>query len=67
MKCHSAAGGRSDTGAPGCLSIFGRKVVQYRLLAEHLTAEHRVRTEGHGRTVDERKRIRLSELQRTKL
>jgi len=37
----------------GCLSIFGRKAVEHRLFAEHLTAEYRVRTEGRGRTVDE--------------
>jgi len=40
-------------GDTGCLSIFGRKAVQHRLLADHLTAEYRVRTEGRGRTVDE--------------
>jgi len=40
-------------GDAGCLSIFGRKAVQHRLFAEHLTAEYRVRTEGRGRTVDE--------------
>lgn len=40
-------------GDPGCLSVFGRKAVQHRLFAEHLTAEYRVRTEGPGRTVDE--------------
>ena len=40
-------------GDAGYLSIFGRKAVQHRLFAEHLTAEYRVRTEGRGRTVDE--------------
>ena len=40
-------------GDPGCLSIFGRKAIQHRLFAEHVTAEYRVRTEGRGRTVDE--------------
>jgi phage terminase large subunit GpA-like protein len=40
-------------GDPGCLSVFGRKAVQHRLFAEHVTAEYRVRTEGRGRTVDE--------------
>ena len=40
-------------GDRGCLSIFGRKAVQHRLFAEHITAEYRVRTEGRGRTVDE--------------
>jgi len=40
-------------GDPGCLSIFGRKAVQHRLLAEHVTAEYHVRTEGRGRPVDE--------------
>ncbi|MGH7143191.1 MAG: terminase gpA endonuclease subunit, partial [Planctomycetota bacterium] len=40
-------------GDKGCLSIFGRDPVHHRLLAEHLTAEYRVRTEGRGRVVDE--------------
>jgi hypothetical protein len=40
-------------GDPGCLSLFGRRAEAHRLLAEHLTAEYRVRTEGRGRTVDE--------------
>ena len=40
-------------GDRGCLSLFGDRPEQHRLLAEHLTAEYRVRTEGRGRTVDE--------------
>jgi len=40
-------------GDPGCLSLFGRKPAAHRLLADHLTAEYRVRTEGRGRVVDE--------------
>ncbi|TWT47188.1 terminase gpA endonuclease subunit [Botrimarina hoheduenensis] len=40
-------------GDAGCLSLYGAKPATHRLLAEHLTAEHRVRTEGRGRTVDE--------------
>jgi len=40
-------------GDPGSLSLFGSKPERHRLLAEHLTSEHRVRTEGRGRTVDE--------------
>ena len=40
-------------GDAGCLSLFGRKPDAHRLLADHLTAEYRVRTEGRGRTVDE--------------
>lgn len=40
-------------GDPGCLSLFGRRPEGHRLIAEHLTAEYRVRTEGRGRTVDE--------------
>jgi len=40
-------------GDPGCLSLFGRNAETHRLLAEHLTAEYRVKTEGRGRTVDE--------------
>ncbi|RMF84921.1 MAG: hypothetical protein D6744_02235, partial [Planctomycetota bacterium] len=40
-------------GDPGCLSLFGRSGDRHRMLAEHLTAEYRVKTEGRGRTVDE--------------
>jgi len=37
----------------GCLSLFGDKLPLHRLLAEHLTAEYFVKTEGRGRIVDE--------------
>ena len=40
-------------GDPGCLSLFGRDENAHRLLADHLTAEYRVRTQAHERTVDE--------------
>ncbi|MCA9173075.1 MAG: phage terminase large subunit family protein [Planctomycetales bacterium] len=40
-------------GDRGCLSLFGDSPDQHRLLAEHLSAEYRVKTEGRGRTVDE--------------
>ena len=40
-------------GDPDCLSIFGRKGVQHRLLADHLTTEYHIRTEDRSRTVDE--------------
>jgi hypothetical protein len=40
-------------GDPGGLSLFGQRPEHHRLLAEHLTSEYRVRTEGRGRTVDE--------------
>ncbi|MCG8521651.1 MAG: phage terminase large subunit family protein, partial [Pseudomonadales bacterium] len=40
-------------GDRGCLSLYGKKVDQHRLLAEHLTAEYRVPTQGRGRSVDE--------------
>ena len=40
-------------GDRGCLSLFGNSPDQHRLLAEHLSAEYRVKTEGRGRTVDE--------------
>jgi hypothetical protein len=47
-------------GDPGCLSIFAPAAGHdHRLLAEHLTAEYRVRTEGRGRQVDEWK-LRLA-------
>ncbi|MGE4157621.1 MAG: terminase gpA endonuclease subunit [Planctomycetota bacterium] len=40
-------------GDKGCLSLFGRDPEAHRLLAEHLTSEYRVKTEGRGRVVDE--------------
>lgn len=40
-------------GDRGCLSLFGDNANIHRLLAEHLTAEYFIRTEGRGRTVDE--------------
>jgi hypothetical protein len=40
-------------GDSGCLSLFGRRPADHQLLAEHLTAEYRVRTEARGRVVDE--------------
>ena len=40
-------------GDRGCLSLFGDGAELHRMLAEHLSAEYRVKTEGRGRTVDE--------------
>jgi phage terminase large subunit GpA-like protein len=40
-------------GDPGCLSLFGRDAKAHRLLADHLTAEYRVKTLARDRTVDE--------------
>jgi len=40
-------------GDPGCLSLFGRQPTDHQLLAEHVSAEYRVRTEARGRVVDE--------------
>ncbi|MCX7806211.1 MAG: phage terminase large subunit family protein, partial [Planctomycetota bacterium] len=40
-------------GDKGCLSLFGRNPEEHRLLADHLTSEYRVKTEGRGRVVDE--------------
>ena len=40
-------------GDKGCLSLYGRNPDAHRLLAEHLTSEYRVKTEGRGRVVDE--------------
>jgi hypothetical protein len=40
-------------GDPGCLSLFGRDDKAHRLLADHLTAEYRVKTVARDRTVDE--------------
>ena len=40
-------------GDKGCLSFYGRHPGLHQLIAEHLTAEYRVKTIGRGRTVDE--------------
>ncbi len=40
-------------GDPGALSLFGRDENTHRLLAEHLTAEYRIKTQARDRTVDE--------------
>jgi len=40
-------------GDPGSLSLFGHDEKAHRLLAEHLTAEFRVKTMARDRTVDE--------------
>jgi hypothetical protein len=41
-------------GDPGCLSLFAHSSsMDHRMLAEHLTAEYRVKTEGRGRQIDE--------------
>jgi phage terminase large subunit GpA-like protein len=40
-------------GNAGALMLYGRKPNEHRLIAAHLTAEHRIRTQGRGRTVDE--------------
>ena len=41
------------TGDKGSLTLYGRIPGIHQLLAEHLTAEYRVKTQGRGRTVDE--------------
>jgi len=40
-------------GDRGCLSLFGDSPHLHRLFAEHLTSEHRTKTEARGRVVDE--------------
>jgi hypothetical protein len=40
-------------GDKGCLAFYGRTPLHHQLMAEHLTAEYRVKTAGRGRTVDE--------------
>lgn len=40
-------------GDKGSLTLFGGRPIDHRLVADHLTAEFPVRTEGRGRAVDE--------------
>lgn len=43
---------RIEPGNSGCLSLYGSSPQIHQLIADHLTSEYRVRTEGRGRTVD---------------
>ena len=40
-------------GDPGCMSLYGRDAGVHRLLADHLTAEFRIKTMARERIVDE--------------
>lgn len=42
-----------ELGDKGNLSLYGRIPGVHQLLAEHLTSEYKVKTQGRGRTVDE--------------
>ena len=42
-----------ELGDKGNLSLYGRIPGVHQLLAEHLTAEYKIKTQGRGRTVDE--------------
>lgn len=44
---------KTQLGGNGCLSLWGDKPIDHRQLAQHLTAEFYVKTEGRGRTVIE--------------
>ena len=44
---------RTAMGDKGCVSLFGERAPTHRLLAEHLTAERPIETQGRGRTVVE--------------
>lgn len=43
----------ADPAAAGAITLWGNQPDEHRLLADHLTSEYRVRTEGRGRVVDE--------------
>ena len=43
----------TSPGDRGSLTLWGRSAESHLLLAEHLTAEYRVKTEGRGRRVEE--------------
>lgn len=40
-------------GDPGSLSLYGSKPERHRMIADHLTSEYKVTTQGRGRSVDE--------------
>ena len=44
---------QTPTGDSGSLTLYGRNSTRHRMLADHVTAEYMIRTEGRGRTVDE--------------
>ena len=43
----------TSLGDKGSVSLWGRSSEAHILLAEHLTAEYRAKTEGRGRRVEE--------------
>jgi hypothetical protein len=47
------AGLTTAMGDRGCLSLFGERPEQHRMISEQITAEYRVRTAGRGRELDE--------------
>ena len=52
-RSHIAARLTTPVGDPGALTLPAGTEQTHRMLAEHLTSEYRVRTQGRGRTVDE--------------
>jgi phage terminase large subunit GpA-like protein len=42
---------RTPMGGPGCLSLFGQSAETHRCLADHLTSEVPIETQGRGRKV----------------
>lgn len=44
---------RSATGTPGAMHLFGSSPAAHSLFCDHLAAEHPVRVNANGRTVDE--------------
>jgi phage terminase large subunit GpA-like protein len=40
-------------GDAGCLTLYGRDPMRHQMIADQMSSEHRVRTTGRGRTVDE--------------
>ncbi len=52
-KSWIAARWLTSPGDPGTLTMWGKDPERHRMMADHCSAEHRVRTTGRGRTVDE--------------
>ena len=52
-KTFAAARLATPIGDPGCMTLYGSNPDDHRMLAEHLTSEIRIQTEGRGRRVDE--------------
>ncbi len=52
-KSFAAARVRTAIGERGCVRLFGRDINRHRMLADHLSSEYAIETQGRARTVQQ--------------